>query len=479
MKLVAIAIGLSLALSGSRARAQTHADLTYAVVGSAPLKLDLYLPTNGVPPYPVLIWIHGGGWAGGSKSPIPGVCNLALAQGFAVASLDYRLTTQAALFAPASVTFPAQIHDVKGAVRWLRAHAATYQLNAARFACHGSSAGGHLSALLATSSGVSALEGNVGGNLGFSSAVQAAVDFFGPTDLLSMNDDVTTPPGSTIDHDAYTSPESALIGWNQPGQGLGNIKANLGNPNAPYPQLVQLLAQANPITWVDPSDPPMFVAHGTNDTLVPRLQSTRLSAALFAAGVVHDYRAIPGAGHGLGGPIDPVVVAFVRGQLLGPNRPDAGTPYCAGDGSASACPCGNATFAGAHTGCAHSLGVGGNLNAIGVPSISADSLILRGDSMLDSTALYFQGTGALGGGAGIVLGDGLKCVGNPVRRLGAKANVLGASQYPGGADAPISIKGTALAGATLHYQVWFRDPATHCTVATHNLTNALAVTWLP
>ena len=460
-------------------RAQTHPNLVYATVGPAPLRLDLYIPTSGSGPFPVLIWIHGGGWAGGSKSPIPGPCTQALAQGFAIAALDYLLTSQAALFAPEPVIFPAQIHDVKGAVRWLRANAATYQLDPTRFASHGTSAGGHLSALLATSGGVAALEGNVGGNLGFSSAVQAAVDFFGPIELLAMNDDVTTPPGSTIDHDAPTSPESALIGWNQPGHGLGDVKANLSNPNPPYPALVNLLAQTNPLTWVDANDPPMLIAHGTNDTAVPRLQSTRLSAALFAAGVQHDFRAIPGAGHGLGGPIDTVVVAFVREKLLGPDRPDAGAPYCSGDGSATACPCGNATFAGANTGCAHAFGVGGNLNAVGNASIANDTLVLRGDSMLDSTVLYFQGASALGGGAGVTFGDGLKCVANPAQRLGTKTNLLGYSQYPVGADPRVSVKGAATAGATLYYQAWFRDPNAHCTSATHNLTNALAITWAP
>jgi hypothetical protein len=223
----------------------------------------------------------------------------------------------------------------------------------------------------------------------------------------------------------------------------------------------------------------MLIAHGTNDTTVPNKQSLRLSAALFAAGVQHDFREIPGAGHGLGGPIDGVAVAFVREKLIGPNRPDVGVAFCSGDGSATACPCGNASFAGANTGCKHSFGVGANLNAVGVASIAADTLVLRGDSMPDATVLYFQGVLPLVGSAGMVFGDGLKCVGNPVRRLGTRANLQGASQYPLAGDQPVSVKGGASAGATIYYQLWFRDPAPHCTAATYNLSNALAVTWTP
>ncbi len=126
----------------------------------------------------------------------------------AVASVDYRLTSQAGLYGAFPVTFPAQIEDVKGAIRFLRANAGTYGLDPTRFGAWGSSAGGHLAALVGTSGGVAALEGTTGGNLAFSSSVQAVCGWFGPIDVLQMNPDVTTPPGSGIDHDATTSPES-------------------------------------------------------------------------------------------------------------------------------------------------------------------------------------------------------------------------------------------------------------------------------
>lgn len=470
---------VALAAHGSSQVVPTHAGLAYATLGSQHLKLDLYLPAGGSSPSPVFLYIHGGGWSGGSRFPIPGPAELALQQGFAVAALDYRLTSQAALFAPFPVTCPAQIHDVKGAVRWLRANATTYGLDPTRFASFGTSAGGHLSALLATSGGVAALEVDVGGNLAFSSAVQAAADFFGPTDLLHMDDDVTTPPGSMIVHEDPSSPESTLVGWDQPGQGIGDIKAHLTDRTAPYPTLVQLVTDANPITWVDAGGPPMFIGHGTHDVSVAVNQSSKLSCALFAHGVDHDYRAVPGAGHGLGGPIDAVVVAFATAALNGTSAPPVGTDFCFGDGTAKPCPCGNVSQSGARLGCRHSAIVGGNLNTVGVASVSSDSLLLRGDSLPNGNVLFFQGLAPTGGGTGSHFGDRLMCVGSSVERLGAKTNVQGWSSCPGVGDPSVSAKGGASAGQTLYYQVWFRDVTTHCTPAQHDLTDAVAITWLP
>jgi len=480
MKTLALVL-LALARFGQLAAAQTptHPDLTYATLGTQELKLDLYLPTTGSPPYPVWISIHGGGWSIGSKSPLPGASSEALTAGFAVASIDYRLTSQAAEFAPYPVTFPAQIHDVKGAVRWLRAHASAYQLDVNRFCVFGLSAGGHLSALLATSGGVSALEGDVGGNASFSSRVQVAVDFYGPTAVLQMTADETSPPGSAIDHDAPSSPESQLVGWTGPGQGIGDIRAHASDPTPPYPALVTLVNQLNPITWVDPSDPPMFIAHGTNDTTVQTNQSTRLSAALFAAGVPHDHRAVPDAAHSLTTPVFTAAIAFARARLDGTALPDAGLPFCFGDGSAGPCPCGNTSFAGANMGCRNSLMVGSNLSAIGVPSVSADSLLLRGDSMPNGPVVFLQGTHRNFAGLGTTFGDGLKCLSGSVRRLGSKVSALGWTSFPGSGDSPVSVTGLATPGTTLYYQLWFRDTSTYCTSAPWNLSNALMVNWGP
>lgn len=288
---------------GSAAHAQlqpTHPNIVYATLGPTPLRLDLYIPSGPAPqPYPVVVWIHGGGWSGGSKFPA-GNAGTLTQHGFAVASIDYRLTSQAGQYGSNPVIFPAQIHDTKGAIRWLRANAGTYNLDVTKFGTWGSSAGGHLAALAGTSSGVVAIEGNVGapGNLAFSSAIQSVGDHFGPTDLLNMQLDVTTPPGSAFDHDSPASPESHLIGFDQPGQGIGVLRANQFNPNPPYPALIQLITQANPITWVDPKDPAFHIAHGTMDNVVPQNQSTKLANALSDAGVPHVYVPVVGGGHG-------------------------------------------------------------------------------------------------------------------------------------------------------------------------------------
>jgi acetyl esterase/lipase len=275
----------------------THADLVYATVGGQPLRLDLYLPSGGTTPRPLLVWIHGGGWSSGNRFPAPSFAVLLRDRGFAVASVSYRLTSQAGQWGGEAVTFPAQIHDVKAAVRWLRAHAGDYQIDPQRVAFWGSSAGGHLAALAGTSGNDPTLEGSVGAHLGESSAAQVVVDYYGPTDLLQMNLDITTPPGG-FDHDAPTSPESRLLGFDQPGEGIGVLRANLDNPNPPFPALALLAQQVNPITWVDAADPPFLIVHGDADTTVPYAQSLRLRDALHAAGHTPAFITVAGAGHG-------------------------------------------------------------------------------------------------------------------------------------------------------------------------------------
>ncbi|MEX2092265.1 MAG: prolyl oligopeptidase family serine peptidase, partial [Pirellulales bacterium] len=214
--------------------------------------------------------------------------------------------------------FPAQIHDVKGAARFLRAHSDEYGLDAARFAAWGSSAGGHLTALLATSGDVPELEGTTGDNLEYSSRLQAAVDYFGPTDLLAMNADVTTPPGSTIDHDAPSSPESKLIGFDGTGEGIGVLRANLANLLAPFPEKAALVTLVNPITHVSADDPPVFIAHGDLDTSVPMHQSVRLAEALDGVDVENLMRVVVGAGHGFGAQsttVNAEAIAFLTAQF--------------------------------------------------------------------------------------------------------------------------------------------------------------------
>jgi hypothetical protein len=158
-----------------------------------------------------------------------------------------------------------------------------------------------------------------------------------------------------------------------------------------------------------------------------------------------------------------------------------GTIFCAGDGAGShtACPCGNNSAVADGVGCLSSLGTGGKLRAMGNPSIAMDSLVLQGTQMPNSSALYFQGTIQQNGGNGSVFGDGLRCAGGAVIRLGTTTNVAGASMYPFGTAPSVSVKGMVTAAGTRTYQCWYRNAAPFCTASTFNLSNGLEIVWTP
>jgi hypothetical protein len=160
---------------------------------------------------------------------------------------------------------------------------------------------------------------------------------------------------------------------------------------------------------------------------------------------------------------------------LGPT----GTLYCFGDGTATACPCGNASAPGANAGCLNSLGTGGALTATGSASLSNDTITLLGSGMPSANALYFQGTGQQNGGLGVVFGDGLRCAGGMTTRLVTRTNVSGASQYPLAGEPALSVRGQVLAPGARTYQVWYRNSAAFCTPDGWNLTNALQLDWQP
>jgi acetyl esterase/lipase len=240
-----------------------HHDLPYVSDPHPRQHLDLYLP-DSPSPLPLIVYIHGGAFRLGSKRS--GVPIDYLQKGYAIASINYRLSQHA--------LFPAQIEDCKAAVRWLRAHADRYGLNPERVAAWGPSAGGHLAAMLGTAGHVRAFD--VGEHLDQPSAVRAVVDYYGPTDFLQM-DAHRLPNG--MRHDPADSPESELVG--------GAIQE--------HPDRV---ARANPITYVTPEAPPFLVVHGEADPLVPHHQSELLVAALEAAGVPVTFYTVPGAGHG-------------------------------------------------------------------------------------------------------------------------------------------------------------------------------------
>lgn len=295
---VPLCVAAAMGGSAAPASAQVYNDVSFATVGGQAMLLDLNVPANPAGrPYPLVIFVHGGGWTSGTHNNVAPYIAALPAQGIAYASVQYRLTSEAGQWGDEPVIFPAQIHDVKGAVRFLRANAATYGIDPSRFAAWGPSAGGHLVALLGTSGGVAELEGTIGGNLHVASNVQAVVDYYGPTDILNMQLDVTTPPGSTQNHDANTSGESKLIGFDDPGQGIGVLRANKDNPASPYPELIALTVALNPITHVDAADPPFFIVHGENDTTVPTHQSQRLADALTTAGVDFSIHRVAGMGH--------------------------------------------------------------------------------------------------------------------------------------------------------------------------------------
>jgi hypothetical protein len=178
---------------------------------------------------------------------------------------------------------------------------------------------------------------------------------------------------------------------------------------------------------------------------------------------------------------DMEAVGPVPGQRYARLAPCAqtGDLECFGDGSGTACPCGNSSAPGSQAGCANSLGVGSTMRARGSSSLSNDTLILEGGALPPSSGLYFQGGSALLGGNGIAFGDGLRCLGGPYKRLGSKASPSGTSSYPdlGGGDLSVSVKGAILEPGTAHYQVWYRNAAAFCTPATFNYTNAVSIAW--
>jgi len=240
-----------------------YRDIAYVTNGHSLQKLDLYLPKGAENPS-LMILIHGGAFREGDK----GEENAAqwLTQGYAVASLNYRFSRDA--------VFPAQIEDVKAAVRWLRANAKQYGYDPDRFGARGSSAGGYLVTMLGTTG--STIKFDVGENLDFSSRVQAVADRYGPTDFLQM--DAHRLSGGDI-HNSPDSPESELIG--------GNIADNRDK-----------VENANPINYVTKDCPPFIIIHGDNDPLVPHHQSELLVAALEKAGVSVTLYTVKGGGHG-------------------------------------------------------------------------------------------------------------------------------------------------------------------------------------
>lgn len=260
-----------LALSGSSlAHAQgghgheyrEHKDVVYASVGGKELALDLYVP-SGVQNPPLLVWVHGGAWSTGTKAGVP---KQFVGAGIATASLDFRQSTEA--------RFPAAVHDIKAAIRFLRAKAGEYGYRTERVAIGGSSSGGHLAALVGVTNGHQALEGSVGGHLRESSSVQAILDYYGASNLTTI------------------LAQSTAFGLSMRRPALERLLGALPD------QARELAELASPVAHVDRSDPPLLLFHGDQDPQMPINQAHELEGAYKAQGLDVDFDVIHGAAHG-------------------------------------------------------------------------------------------------------------------------------------------------------------------------------------
>ncbi len=245
-------------------------DVPYVPDGDAAQSLDIYYPEKSADkPLPLLVWIHGGGWSGGSKTQVPYLNQLQ--RGYVVASVEYRFSQQA--------KFPAQIQDCQAAIRWLRANASKYNLDPSRVGVGGASAGGHLAALVGTSGGQQVFPA-IGGNQDQSDQVQAVCDIYGPTDFWTVV--------SQADEDENVK---NVFHWNNGDPYSRLIDAKLGEDK-------QKCLAVSPVHYVSKKCPPFLILHGDHDTLVPYAQSVELSDLLTKAGVEVTLQRLPGAGHG-------------------------------------------------------------------------------------------------------------------------------------------------------------------------------------
>jgi len=230
--------------------AHIYSDVAYASVSPAQ-KMDIYLP-EGNGPFPVVVLIHGGAFKMGDKEMESENAEALVAKGYAAVSINYRLSGEA--------QFPAQIEDCKTAVRFIRANATTYHFNPDKIGSWGSSAGGNLSALIGTSSGIAELEGATLGNSEFSSKVMASVDWFGPINFLTMDAEAIALGMRATTNNA-NSPESELMG-------------------APIQTITDKVAKANPTNYITSDDAAFFIQVGSKDERIPYTQSVNFYKAL-------------------------------------------------------------------------------------------------------------------------------------------------------------------------------------------------------
>lgn len=299
LKSIGIAGATLATASGSAVAASDvtiHEDITYAERQSGELKLDLYVPdTDEVSP--LIVWIHGGGWMVNTRKSHPDLREHFASQGYAMATISHRLSTVPEDIEPVIEpdpanptprgTFPDHIVDVKAAIRWLRAHASQYGIDPETVGIWGSSSGAHLATLAGTMANIEDVAGDVYDPATVeptvhpeeSGRVQAVVGWYPPTDFLQMDDQLGDM--GAFPHNAANSPESLMIG--------GQITENEAK-----------VQRANPITYVDPDDPPFLLMHGREDATVPYEQSEILFAALKDACVDTTFYELHDLGHGFG-----------------------------------------------------------------------------------------------------------------------------------------------------------------------------------
>lgn len=274
-----IVIGTALGVSSAWAQSRVIRDIAYAEPGHAIQKLDLILPVNATSePMPVLLFVHGGAWKHGDKQFSTKMLREYVdSKGIAAVSINYRLSGDA--------KWPAQLHDCKATVRWIRANADRYGFDSDRIVAWGTSAGAHLVSMLAVTPNDSKIDGNVGPNDSQSTHILAAIDFFGPVNLATMKEP-KTPPGKQ-------SPIDQLLGGDRV-------------------QLATLAKSASPIHHVSRGDSAFLIMHGTADPLVPQSESESLHQALKKAGVDSTLMIVPDAKHGFTDRVSrPIVEEFL------------------------------------------------------------------------------------------------------------------------------------------------------------------------
>lgn len=249
-------------------------DLSYASLSPAQ-KLDIFWPAEGNGPFPVVVSIHGGAFIGGDKRDVQLTPMFeVLKRGYALVGVNYRMSAEA--------KFPALIHDIRAAIRWIRANAERYLFDPHKIATWGGSAGGYLSLMAGVAAGIPELDDPSLGNANQPDNVQAVVSWFPPTDFLKMDEQLAESgflPPPEFAHSGENSPESLLLGQK-------------------VTEIPELVRRANPETYIRPGLPPFFIQHGKMDDTVPYQQSLNFAEKLRAIapqGVTHEI--LPNARH--------------------------------------------------------------------------------------------------------------------------------------------------------------------------------------